>query len=344
MRFKIHSNYGIAGGQHAMHQLAYILDGLGEDTTVVYPPEPEPTGVVPLYEEMYGFKKFENRLHLHDDPDMIHVLPAGWGAAYFAFDKLSNCCLRLEGKSPYKSKKVFSWLGVGNWQDWDRGGWDQEMDLSHPNLKKAYHGCQSRTAYDFLIASGEIPSSQIFMLRDFTNPYFVAANDNWLYQTFSNRKNIVLYNGAKCKALTQKIIDFCSDLDCQFIKLEGLTIAQIRDLALSAKVYIDFSQHGGRDRLPREMVSCGLTVITGCDGAAFNTVDVPNGVRKFRKNYDGEYILEQIRNMIAHDLSFYEAAFFDPALVSYRQLVRQEKNQAITDTKNMIKILNTVII
>jgi len=327
-----------------MHQTAYILDGLGEDVALIYPPIQNIECVVPHYEFQYGLKRFETRPEVMDDPDIVHILPAGWGPAVLPFDKLTNSCLQPQGPKPFKSKKVMSWLGVGTWQDWDRGGYEKEVNLAHPNIKKAYHGCQSRTAYDFLIASGEVPPEQIFMLRDFTNPTFVAHDDSWLYQTFSARKNIVLYNGAKCKTLTQKIVEHCSNLDCEFKKLEGLTAQQIKDLALTAKVYIDFSQHGGKDRLPREMVSCGLTVITGCDGAAFNTVDVPNGQRKHRKAYDGEYILDEIKHNIEQDILNWELAFFDPVMVKYRQSVREEKLQAIEDCRNMIKILKTVVI
>lgn len=341
MRYKIHSSYGGSGGHHAMHQLCYMLDAVGEDASMVYPPEPEPLDINPLYKKRYELNKFENRNNLFDEPDIIQVLPANWGAAYLKFDKATKNCLNLKGSSQFKSKKVFWWLGVGGWQNWDVGGFETEIDLAHPNLKKAWHGCQSRTAYDFLVASGEIPLSQIFMLYDFTTDEYIVKNDSVLHQTFMYRENIVLYNGAKSRELTQKIIDSCTDLNCKFIKLEGMTTEQIRDLALKSKVYIDFGQHGGRDRLPREMASCGCIVLSGSDGAAFNTVDVPVGYRKFRRKYDGEYDLVAIKNAIEHDLKFFHESFFDPHLIKYREKIRNEKQEAILSVKNMVSILNS---
>lgn len=339
MRYKIHSNYNLAGGQHANHQLAYLLESIGEDASLVYPPNPETTTIVPLFQQKYGLTKFDNRDLLHDDPDIVHILPAGWGAAYLPFDKATNFCLKLKGNNPHKSKKVFWWLGIGPWQDWDRGGYDKEVNLEHPNLKKALHGCQSRTAYDFLIASGEIPQNQIFMLRDFTDPIFVPPDDSHIFNP--NRQNKILYNGSKSIELTQKIIQACQNLDCEFIKLKDMTPEQIKELALNSKIYIDFSQHGGKDRLPREMASLGLSIITGSDGAAFNTVDVPVGQRKFRRAYNGEYNIESIKNLIELDLKDHNKAFFDPHLVKYRQSIREERQQALLDTRHMVELLSS---
>lgn len=39
-------------------------------------------------------------------------------------------------------------------------------------------------------------------------------------------------------------------------------------------IYIDFGEHPGKDRIPREAAMRDLIVITGRDGAAVNDVDV----------------------------------------------------------------------
>jgi len=44
---------------------------------------------------------------------------------------------------------------------------------------------------------------------------------------------------------------------------------------LTAKAYIDFGHHPGKDRLPREAALHGTCVITGLYGSAGNTVDIP---------------------------------------------------------------------
>ena len=53
-----------------------------------------------------------------------------------------------------------------------------------------------------------------------------------------------------------------------------MTPAQVRELLEQAKVYIDFGEFPGRERLPREAILSGCVVITGKRGASANDVDI----------------------------------------------------------------------
>ncbi len=79
-----------------------------------------------------------------------------------------------------------------------------------------------------------------------------------------NRKNYVLYNPAKGFKYTQKLIKAHSEIE--WIPIKGLTTEQVAQLLRSSKVYIDFGNHPGKDRFPREAVASGCCLITGLGG------------------------------------------------------------------------------
>jgi hypothetical protein len=53
-----------------------------------------------------------------------------------------------------------------------------------------------------------------------------------------------------------------------------MTKEQIKKQLQSSKIYIDFGNHPGKDRFPREAAICGCCILTGKSGAAENDVDI----------------------------------------------------------------------
>ena len=89
----------------------------------------------------------------------------------------------------------------------------------------------------------------------------------------TTKENIILYNPVKGKKVTQKLID--NNRDYNFIALENLSNIQVQELFNRAKLYIDFGNHPGKDRMPREAVMANCCIITGKRGSASNEVDIP---------------------------------------------------------------------
>ena len=54
-----------------------------------------------------------------------------------------------------------------------------------------------------------------------------------------------------------------------------MTAKEVSELMNKSKVYIDFGNHPGKDRIPREAAICGCCVITGLRGSANNDIDIP---------------------------------------------------------------------
>lgn len=56
--------------------------------------------------------------------------------------------------------------------------------------------------------------------------------------------------------------------DLRWVPLIGMTTEEMRSCMSKSKVYIDFGNHPGKDRIPREAAISGCIVITGKRGAA----------------------------------------------------------------------------
>lgn len=186
--------------------------------------------------------------------------------------------------------------------------------IFHRNdYKKAdYHLCQSYYAIDFLKRK---KVNNIVYLSDYINDTFMKENDN------KQKCNKVLYNPKKGYRFTKRIIKRANDLE--WVPIKNLTTEQVKDLLLQSKVYIDFGNHPGKDRFPREAAISGCLVITGKRGSAKFYEDVPiNDEFKFKdsiKNIDK--IVAQIRDCLNnYDTQIKE---FD----SYKEYIKGEKEQ-----------------
>ena len=68
----------------------------------------------------------------------------------------------------------------------------------------------------------------------------------------------------------------------------------------SSKVYIDFGNHPGKDRIPREAATCGCLIVTGTKGAAANDYDVciPRKYKFDDKDENISKIVAQIQDLL----------------------------------------------
>ncbi len=135
-----------------------------------------------------------------------------------------------------------------------------------PRLQHAYHGEYVRR---FLVKQG---IQQPLPLCEYLSPAFRLAESE---VSTAPRANVCLYNPRKGFAVTQRIIAACEGAGIEFVPLSGYGEAELRALFSRSKLYIDFGEHPGRDRMPREAASCGCIVFTGQRGSAGNPVDVP---------------------------------------------------------------------
>ncbi len=91
-----------------------------------------------------------------------------------------------------------------------------------------------------------------------------------MYTSRNNREDIVLYNPAKPSRLTRKLVKRGK---FNYIPIQSMTVEQMIRLFRKAKLYIDFGNFPGPERLPKETAFNGVNILVW-DLHAANTDDV----------------------------------------------------------------------
>lgn len=153
-----------------------------------------------------------------------------------------------------------------------------------------------------------------------------------------NRKNQVLYNPRKGLKHTQSIINTLSGKGIDLIPITGMSNEQIRDLILQSKVYIDFGDHPGKDRMPRECASGGCVIITGTQRCGSNKKDIPIETKFEYNESNDSYDYQKVVEFILEVLDNYDIYFEQQK--KYRSVIRKEKKTFIKEIQDMISLLS----
>ena len=154
-------------------------------------------------------------------------------------------------------------------------------------------------------------SENIIPLTDYINADFFEPYEERI------RHDYVLFNPAKGLKFTQRLMDVMPEIT--FVALHGLPRHRLINLMRMSKVYIDFGDHPGKDRLPREAAMCGCCVITGWNGSAAYYEDV--GIPDYYKIDRLEENIGKIKHRILEVLDLYPVDDFE----EYRETIRSEK-------------------
>ncbi|MFT8889809.1 MAG: hypothetical protein ABF904_13485 [Ethanoligenens sp.] len=155
---------------------------------------------------------------------------------------------------------------------------------------------------------------ELYSLSDYTREKFLQPSK-------VDKKDIVVYNPAKGSEYTQQILDKCPDI--QFVPICGMAPEQVHQLLLSAKVYIDFGHHPGKDRIPREAAISGCCVVVGKRGSAQYFEDVP--IKDIYKIETSPFDVEAAVGMIKNCIQNYNERINDFSF--YRNKIRLEKER-----------------
>ena len=181
---------------------------------------------------------------------------------------------------------------------------------------------QSEYAHDYLIKHGK---KNCYRLSDYINPIYISDQER-----FENKEDIVLYNPKKGKKFTEKIIHTSPQL--KWIAIENLSTEEVYKLLQRGKVYIDFGNHPGKDRFPREAAISGCCIITGKRGAAAYYKDIP--IDDEFKFEDVDSSISQIISKIENCLNNYENEI--KKFYEYRCYIRSEYKLFIDDVNYLI--------
>ncbi len=295
-----------SGGPELMHQLVYHINRLGGNADIAYINSKEAGGwTVP---EFAGYitghiTTFEE---IEDVEGNAVVIPEGWP---FAIDMIKN------------TDVFFWWLSVDNFKILFDNEEEIKLSLEKVDRRAYMHLVQSEYARHYLISSC-VDDKRIQYLSDYINEAYLKKT---VEISTMNRVDRVLYNPKKGREFVDKLIAGTPDIN--WTAIENMTTDQVRQLMESSKVYIDFGNHPGKDRIPREAAMCGCLVITGRKGSASFPEDVPIPDRfKLDENTESDQrIIEVIRECLAdYDLLINEYA-------DYRKTILSEKDRFVED-------------
>lgn len=281
------------GGVELLHQLAFELNKNEHITAkLLYVCIDNPAVIQPKqYTDKYGTEYVVNTLPKNNSSDVI-VFPE-----IMADMVCESFCEGLQ--------KVIFWESVDNY----RG------DMSFKDVKGVLHLAQSEYARQWLIRQVGISSTYVLNVSDYLNDAYL---DRYVEL---ERENVVLYNPKKGMQFTLKLISSAPHIT--FVPILNMTTNEVIRRMRTAKVYIDFGNHPGKDRMPREAAICGCCVITGKNGSAayHKDVPIPDKYKFERKDENIPAITKSIGNILLK----YDTVKSD--FDGYREVIRREKHK-----------------
>jgi hypothetical protein len=272
------------GGPLALHQLGYKLKIKGYKVYMYY----------------YGAKKLER-------PNIVHENYEHFNIPYVLEldDSQENLLIVPESKTDllYLNKNIICiiwWLSIDNFFKINRRSEKLKIRLGLKRKfkfidgNKFYHLAQSKYALEFLRKKESIDNNRIGMLSDYLLDIFFEN------QHKIEKEDIVLYNPTKGILFTQQIIKCNPNLN--WIPIQKLTPEEVRALLNRSKAYIDFGEHPGRDRFPREAAISNCCILTGRKGSAnyFEDIPIPNEFKFIDKDDSLGLISERINSILTN--------------------------------------------
>ncbi|BDC98066.1 hypothetical protein [Persicobacter psychrovividus] len=301
-------NYA-TGGTLLLHQAAYYFNQLGITAKMFYGKKIKSD---PVHEQ---FKKFgiDYDTKIPNQKDVMVIVPE----------------VRIDHLRNYrKVHKVIWWLSVDNFHI--------EIDSLKPkrriyrNLMGYYnvfndhytHLVQSKYAETFL----KEKNVKSRFLSDYLDDVYTSMEVD-----FSKpRTSQILYNPKKGIETTKLLMEKFPNYN--WVPLENLSPEQMRNLMLESKVYIDFGNHPGKDRIPREAAICGCCVITNKNGSAAFQEDVPIDPQyKFDEETLDFNRFEAVVHSIFEDYSSKQSNFSN-----YREKIKNEQSVFVEEMKSFI--------
>ena len=288
------------GGPECIHQTCSFLTENGFDASMFY--------IDGAKQHPSKFLHYNNKLRqsLDVDDETLVVFPE---------------IVDLNEIKAVNSIKAINWLSVDNTKTTKIVNLDEALK----DAGVEFHFVQSQYARNFL----EVYNlKNIFDLPDYTNEKYLESRAK------KARKPYVLYNPKKGMDFTQKVVYLNKDI--KFIPIINMSIDEIIDLMDESMVYIDFGNHPGKDRIPREAICRDLIVITNFNGSAGNDVDVPIDLKyKVHSTYNN---LRKISDLLHSCLKNYDVDILNFKRAKETMLAEKERFK-----KTTLNVFNQIV-
>lgn len=299
------------GGPELLHQLCHKLTMFGYNSKMFYYGDNLENPV----NDAYKFYKNKYVTKLDDDINNIVIVP----------EMDINLLRKFK-----KATKIIWWLSVDNYfasKTTKKAKLKTMFGLLNFDYKKdeIIHLAQSNYAINFL-EKNNVSKDKIYYLSDYLNKTFL---ENCKDEKDFKKKNNILYNPKKGYEFTKLLIDKKPSLN--WMPLKNMTPLEMSNLMKESKVYIDFGNHPGKDRIPREAAISGACIITSKNGAAKFYEDV--SIADEFKFEDEIRSLDKIIDKICFIFDNYETEY--KKFNFYRGKIKIEESKFEEDVKSV---------
>lgn len=311
------------GGTELLHQLVKELNRIGKDAYITYLEIPENGQIMNEAFSCYT-DTYRTEADIEDCAGNILVVPEIYCTVMQQYTSI---------------QKYIWWLSVDNYLIHNSFA-DRKRLCGMKSALKAcltgklkdkkelvqsanLHMCQSQYAIEYVKSIG-VPENRIVYLSDYVNDVYLEHYES---QKALEKENVILYNPKKGAAFTKKLIAAAPELN--WVPLIHMSTEEVQQRMQTSKIYIDFGNHPGKDRFPREAAVSGCIVITGKRGAAkyYEDVRIPE---KYKFDEDAMAV-SKITERIRECLTDYERLNSD--FEEYRQYILHEKSKFAQDVK-----------
>lgn len=311
--------YNKTGGTELAHQLVYALNQNGVNSFILYYDYQE--GGNSINPE---FKKYVSEFctinRVQDVADNVLVAPEINIDLLDTFKKIQKCVWWMSIDNYLKRDGIKNAARYFGYLKAARYVVKGTVTLhKHKLSNEILHLYQSEYARQYLLKKG---ITNTHRLSDYINELYLEKP----FEINEKDKNYILYNPKKGAEFTKLLKEAAPDLSWK--PIQNMTTEEVRNLLRKSKLYIDFGNHPGKDRFPREAAISGCCVITDKRGSAQYFEDIP--IPDEYKFEDKRENIPEILNRIRDCLDNYDRTIKD--FEAYRQFIRNEYQTFIKDT------------
>lgn len=299
----------VTGGPELLHQLVHELREFAADAYIAYAPFSR------IFQTPSQYKKYNcPQLDIEDEMDNLVIFPEGMTRYSFLIKRaqIGIWWLSVDNYYRFPQNNTFKNIFViKNNKFYDPIRYAKAIIKNRPifMMKNFLHYCQSNYARDFLLKK----SVNSTLLGDYISDVHHEWNESY------EKENVIIYNPKKGFDITERIIKYLNGY--RFVAIENMSSEEVIKLMKSSKVYIDFGNHPGKDRPPREAVLHGCCVLMNADGAAGSSDYIID--QRYRFSVVDNESLKSIKNVI--DSIFMDFDNHHKNFNSWRIKIREEK-------------------
>jgi hypothetical protein len=308
----------VTGGPESLHNLVYQIGKFGLNSEIVYFPFGR------QYEVTKGYERYTKHAHDIDDiSSALIVLPETLCMLGFTIKhaRVAIWWLSVDHFTQtkyYSFRDYFRYLRLAVRRQRPYGG--------VKSLKKFIHLSKSTYDEEFLA------KNQIEYMR-LTGP--ISEDFLTHIPKHQERKNVILFNPKKGKDITDLLKNNFKQFT--FLPLSNMSNSALMNAYSSSKLYIDFGNHPGKERMPREATLLGCCIITGVLGSSQNDTDIPIP-KEFKINSNDEDFLNKFEQCVSR--VFYDFETTSRLYDHYRNTIKTEPIHQLEDLHNIFTNLS----